>query len=310
MKIAYTAPAKVILSGEHAVVYGKHALVATINLRLKFSLWEENKDISEKNILFISKKVKKYLKDQKIVFLDKPFNFKNDSEIPIGRGLGSSAALSVAVVAAFLDFYTGRQFEKNIVNNLAYQIEKHFHKNPSGVDNSASCFGGMIFYRKKNKLLKNIIKLDFNIPKLIENKLILIDSGKPKESTAEMVSSVGKFYNKIPKTVNFIINEIEKTTKNMKISIKKEDSGLFKKCLLDNEKLLEELGVVSEKTKKFFEDLSGFGTGKITGAGGHKTDSGFILFFAEDKEKLEEYLKRKKINYYHLTQDNQGLKKV
>ena len=163
MKISYSASAKVILSGEHAVVYGKPALVSAINLRLKFYLWEESIKINDKNILFISDKVKGYLRNIKINFVDRLFNFKIESKIPIGRGLGSSAALSVASVASFLEFYTGRQFDKKIINELAFAIEKHFHSNPSGADNTASCFGGLILYQKQ-KSLKN---LDYKIPKNI-----------------------------------------------------------------------------------------------------------------------------------------------
>ena len=300
MKISYSAPAKVILSGEHAVVYGKPALVSAINIRLEFSLWEEAVEINDKNILFISQKVKDYLRNQKIVFLDKPFNFKIKSEIPIGRGLGSSAALSVTTAAAFLDFYAKKQFKKEIDNNLAFEIEKHFHKNPSGVDNSAVCFGGLILYNKYISL-KN---LDYKIPKIIEEKLFLIDSGKPKETTGEMVDFVRT------KAVEKILDEIETTTKKLEESIVKENIDLFKECLTNNENLLEKLEVVSEKTKKLLADLSGFGFGKITGAGGRKTDSGFILFLTEDKEKLVKFLKRKKIDYYQFVQDYQGLKKL
>lgn len=311
MKISYSAPAKVILSGEHAVVYGKPALVSAIDLRLKFSLWSQEIKINDKNILFISQKVKDYLKNKKIPFFDQSFNFKVESEVLIGRGLGSSAALSVAAVAAFLDFYTGgRNFEKEIINILAYQIEKHFHRNPSGVDNSTSCFGGLIFYRKEFEFLKNITQLNIKLPKNIEERLLLIDSGKPQETTMEMINLVGKFYSRAPKAVEKILYEIEKITKKMTVSIVRENSSLLKKCLVENEKILEELGLVSEKTKKLLIDLSTFGSGKITGAGGREINSGFILFLSDSKEKLIDFLDKNKIAYYQFVQDYQGLKKI
>lgn len=300
MKISYSAPAKVILSGEYAVVYGKPCLVSAINKSLKFSLRESTTKTSDKNILLISQIIKDYLKKAKIDFVDKQFNFKIGSEIPIGRGLGSSAALSVTSAAGFLEFYTGRQFEKGNINNVAFQIEKYFHQNPSGVDNSAACYGGLILYQKNVKL-KN---LDFKMPKNIEENLFLIDSGKPKETTGEMVDFVGT------KSVGKILDEIETTTKKLKSSLVREDINLFKESLVNNENLLEQLSIVSEKTKKLLEDLSKFGVGKITGAGGRETNSGFILFLAEDKEKLLEFLKGKKINYFNFVTDNQGLKKL
>lgn len=300
MKISYSAPAKVILSGEHAVVYGKPALVSAINLRLKFSLFESEKKIKDKNILLISSEVKEYLEREKIVFKNKKFGFKIESEIPVGRGLGSSAALSVASSAAFLEFYVGRKFEKKTINNLAFEIEKYFHQNPSGVDNSAACFGGLILYQKKIQLTN----LNFKIPKQFEKKLFLIDSGEPKEKTKEMVNFVSTKIN------NEILSEIEKTVNKLIISIRKEDKIAFKQCLIDNEKLLEKIGVVSEKTKKILNKLSKLGCGKVTGAGGRETGSGFILFFTENKKELEIFLKNNKIEYYQFVPDYQGLTRI
>ena len=137
----------------------------------------------------------------------------------------------------------------------------------------------------------------------------MIDSGKPKEKTSEMVSLVAKLCNKTPKIFRKILIGIENITNQLISSIIKEDKNLFKKSLFDNEKMLEELGVVSEKTKILLKNLSKFGFGKITGAGGRKANSGFILFLAEDKKELEKYLKQKRINYYQFVQDYQGLKK-
>ncbi len=301
MKISYSAPAKVILSGEHAVVYGKPALVSAINLRLKFSLFESEVRTKNKNILLISSKVKKYLEKEKIIFKDKMFDFKIESEIPVGRGLGSSAALSVAAVASFLEFYTGQEFEKDIVNNLAFQIEKHFHQNPSGVDNSATCFGGLILYQKKIQLTN----LNYKIPKEIEEKLFLIDSGEPKETTGEMVKLV-----ELVESAKTVINQIEIETKKILNAIEKENIEQLKESIVVNEKLLEKIGVVSEKTKKLLNKLSKFGCGKVTGAGGRKTGSGFILFFTENKNELENFLKNNKIKYYQFVPDYQGLTRI
>ena len=117
--ISYSAPGKVILSGEHAVVYGKPAIVAAINMRLTFKIWEsKNSDNSDKNILLTISIIKNYLKKNKISFIDKLFDYHIESQIPIQQRLGSSAAYSVAGIASFLDFYTGWEWNKEIINNL------------------------------------------------------------------------------------------------------------------------------------------------------------------------------------------------
>ena len=130
MKITYSSPGKVIFSGEHAVVYGKPALVSAIDLRLTFSLFRDKTNTKDKTILFIADKVKAYLKNKNIPHENHKFDYKITSTIPIGRGLGSSAALSTASVAAFLKFYSGKEFAKEVINNIGYQVEKYFHKNP------------------------------------------------------------------------------------------------------------------------------------------------------------------------------------
>ena len=315
IKIGYSAPGKVIFSGEHAVVYEKPALVCAINLRVEFILFPKfkttffrsDKNCYQKNIFSIEKIVKEFLITKKIKFIDKKFNFKINSSIPIGRGLGSSAALSTTAVSSFLEFFSGISFDKKIVNNLAYQAEKIFHKNPSGVDNTTACFGGLIYYRKEFEFLKNINQLSFNIPKEIKENLFLIDSGKPKETTATMVSLVKENYSK---KIEIIFSKIEKITKKMVLALKEKNISQFEKTIYENEKLLEKLGVVSKKTKKLLRKLSQFGVGKITGAGGKEEGSGFILFFADKKEKLIDFLKKQKINYFKFTPDCSGLVKI
>ena len=306
--ITYSAPAKVILSGEHAVVYGRPALVCSINLRLKFSLWEKEEKIEDKNIILISQIVKKYLKETGIDFIDKKFNYQIESQIPVGQGLGSSAAFSVVTAAAFLKFYSSKNFSKNEINQVAYEIEKYFHQNPSGADNTTSCFGGLIYFRKEFDFLKNITILDFKLPKNLTDKLFLIDSGKAEEKTSEMVMMVKKNYQENPNFFNQVFFDIEKVTKTMVLAIKNQDIDLFAKCILDNEIFLEILGVVSKKTKNLLKRLEKFGIGKITGAGGKNKGSGFLLFLAKKKDALIKFLQKEKINYFKFQPDWEGLK--
>lgn len=308
-KITYSAPGKVILSGEHVSIYGKPALICAIPLRLKFSLTLSNKACSDSNISFIADTVSSFLKKIKKYKRDRKFDFRIESDIPIGVGLGSSAALSVVAVAAFLEFFSGEEFESAEINNLAFKIEKRFHKNPSGIDNTVSTFGGLIYFRREFDFLKSIFKLGFKIPKKIEDRLYLINTGKPNETTAEMIDLVGSFYNKNPKKYEKIFYEIEKVTKRIVISAVKEDTSFFENSITENQILLEEIGVVSQKTKNLLRNLKHFGSGKVTGAGGVKEYSGFILFYAKEINKLLLYLKEKKINYFKFKQSQSGVLK-
>lgn len=307
-KIRYSAPAKVILSGEHAVVYGKPALVSAINKRLTITVME-NKNTDPKMAEIILT-VKNYLQDKNIPIKEKNCHISIQSDIPIGRGLGSSGALSVVASASLMEFFTGTQYNPEEINNCAYQIEKLFHKNASGVDPTTSCFGGLIYYRKEFEFLKTISSLHAKIPKEIAENLYLIDSGKPKETTAEMVQQVGKMYNYRSKFVESIFQRIERTTKRMVISLMKEDREFFMQTVEENEKLLEKIGVVSASTKKLLETLKSFGVGKITGAGGKKDGSGYLLFYSLEKNKLEKYLQEKNISYLIFNPSQEGVKKI
>ena len=273
MKVSYSAPAKIILSGEHASVYGKPTLIVSLDLRLTVAIIKKTVTQKDKIMTRISGIVIGYLKKNKIRHKIYNYGFDIISEIPVGSNLGSSAALSVASVAAFLEFYTGKAFEKETVNTLAYEVEKLFHGTPSGGDNSASCFGGLVYFRKEFDFLKSIAKLPIKFPKSFTKHLFIIDSGKPKETTRKMVIKVRDLYKKNPKKLQKTLNSIEEITKNMVVSIKNEDMELFKTCIQSNLRELKKLGVVSKKARVLLSKLSNYGVGKVTGAGGYKDGS-------------------------------------
>lgn len=309
--VSYRAPAKIILSGEHSVVYGKPALVSGFNLHCTITLYAgkgKNKlDVSIQKIYDI---VFAHLKKQTPKLEMKDFRLQISNEIPVGRGMGSSAALSVAFVAAILHFYTGKVPDKEVVNSLAYQAEKHFHGNPSGADNTACCYGGLIFYRKEFEFLKTISVLNSKLPQNIERHLFLIDTGKAAESTAEMVRNVQKIYNAYPKETDQTLYALEKTTKRLVVSVIKEDPGMFRESIKENGKLLQKLKIISPRAEEALNRLRSFGVGKITGAGGLKNGSGFILFYADNPEQLVHYMIKNSMNYYPFVQDYKGVYKA
>lgn len=315
--ITYSAPGKIILSGEHAVVYGKPALVSAINLRLKFSVSALTKlrrphQVGQyyDSILFISQIVKDYLIRNNINFVEKKFDYKIDSQIPISRGMGSSAALSVSGAACFLEFFTGKKFSLKVINTLGCQIEKYFHVNSSGVDVAVSCFGGLIYYRKGFDFLKETSDLNLKLPEEITKKLFLIDTGKPDETSGQIISQVSDWYKDHSQSGDCIFSKIEKATKTMILSLKDKNTDLFAQSIVDNENSLEAINVVSQKTKKIIKDLKNYGVGKITGAGGRKGPSGFILFFTDKKEKMIEYCQKNNLIIYNFNPSIIGLSRI
>jgi len=154
--IQFSAPGKIHLLGEHAVVFDKPALLTTVNLRATVTLRpviarsERTKqsssdtfptkiasliarnDIINKLQKTIEPIIKKHLKIQIIP----PYQAEVSSQIPLGCGLGSSAAISAAYIASLLSFLKV-SWDLELINKLTYEAEKVFHGNPSGADNSA-----------------------------------------------------------------------------------------------------------------------------------------------------------------------------
>jgi|AutmiccommuBRH23_1029490.scaffolds.fasta_scaffold00151_37 mevalonate kinase len=164
-----TAPGKTILFGEHAVVYGQPAIAIPVNeRRAKVKIFPVIGVFSEK-IQFIAPQIQ-LDKEYKELIPSHPFKIAMDevkkylnipqypsckiflsSTIPISSGLGSSAAISVALIKGLFEFI-GFQPTKSILSQLAYQIEIEFHGHPSGIDNSVIAFNQPILFQKKKDI--------------------------------------------------------------------------------------------------------------------------------------------------------------
>lgn len=127
------APGKVILLGEHAVVYGEPALAAAIDRFVTVHVTPAERADAPDPFVAIAREAG----------FEGGFEVRIESEIPVGGGLGSSAALGVALARAFKP---GCSAEEAV--RLAMHLEKAVHGRPSGVDPAVCARGGVIFFEK------------------------------------------------------------------------------------------------------------------------------------------------------------------
>ena len=281
-KIKSSAPGKIIISGEHAVVYGYPALLASLDRRLTCTFDSEAK---AQRIESVVNDLSHAWKALKICQQNLRHKFPNikisiDSNLPVGSGMGSSAALAVAFSAG-LRKLAKLDFDQGLINDLAYKIEKVQHGNPSGGDNTVSTYGGFLWYRKEAETLRTFSQVS---PKRKLPHFFILDSGKPVESTGEMVAGVKK------DTATFVA--IEKLTRAILRHLMGEETADFEKLIRENEHLLEKLGVVSSQTQALIRRIEKLGgVAKISGAGGAKQGSGILLVLHKDAEVIKRFAK-------------------
>jgi len=259
--IKVSVPGKIIIAGEHSVVYGEPAIVAAINKRLRvvFS-WREDKKIvikdKHKELDLAKLAAKECLKELKRE--DRGVEIEIESEIPVGKGMGSSAALATGIVRAML-----KDKPMKIKDKVVKVIEDKQHNQSSGVDQSIVREGGVLKYQKG---------VGYEKFKVTNLKFLLIDSGKPVESTGEMVEKVskGSF-----KTEFSRMGEIAENWEPNKIQ--------------ENEQLLEKIGVVGLAAKEIIRKVEAVGgMAKVCGAGGVVKGSGIILAVDDRIERLKQ----------------------
>lgn len=296
---------KVILSGEHSVVYGEPALVCAIDLGIEAFLIEK-KDFEQKPPA-LEKKVSNFKLQQKSeylnyiykIFFDKfsisSTKFDNlflfiKSNLPMKSGLGSSAAFAHVVFLCLHNHFNKKASKKEIFE-LVKNAEMFLHKKSSGVDPSAVVFGGLQVYKNDNSF--EIIKINKEL------NFFLVNSGIAQESTGEMVVKiVGKSY-KSNKRIPEVIKEISQLTSQIIQDVKKQSFN--PKLLTKNQRLLEELGVVGKQAADIVHQIELIGGhAKVTGGGGVKKGSGWLLVFHEDEKVLNSFLSQNRIENYKI----------
>jgi len=305
-KVKVSAPGKIILSGEHAVVYGYPDLLAAVNRRLTISLGKtKNKQgiiLPESTALvnYALKKLRPIFKEAN----QQGVRVEINSQIPIGRGMGSSAALAVALSGAAFQL-GGHTWNLEEVNQSAYEIEKKQHGKPSGGDNTISTYGGFLWFRKEAEGVKLFHHLK---PKRLL-KILLIDTGKPKENTGQMISLVKDFLSKCPRKAKDTFQNIEEVTRCFLKFLIAEKNYSLRDLFKKNERLLETLGVVSDRTKNIIRKIEKLGGGaKISGAGGQKAGSGIILAYHSQLSAIRQFAQKEDLPIFEVKLGEEGVR--
>ena len=308
------APGKIILSGEHAVVYGKPALVMAVNrfaqatitdysgTRVHFELADFNvhsslsmqslrelkarlvrayqrflngelgiRDVLAKpfhlfEFLFIT------LIDGVQLKLDRGIKIRLSSKIPIGSGMGSSAATLLSLLKALTEFF---KINLKVDDYYTYglEAEKLQHGKPSGVDPYISLHGG--FVRFQNQKAE---RLDIpNVP------FYLVNTGMPTTTTGECVSDVAHHF----ADAN-IWDDFETVTNEMQRALVKSDAIEVQRWVRENNELLMTIGVVPPRVGDFIRDIEAAGgAAKIAGAGSVRgTAAGMVTVFSENPHAI------------------------
>jgi mevalonate kinase len=309
MNVTVSVPGKVHLMGEHAVVYGKPALLAAIDMRMRVTV-----EPSKKQIEIHSSEPREYV-EHIVSLVCKQYDIASppnvrisiESNIPAGFHLGSSAATAVGCVGA-LTYYLKKLWNPQAINQLAYEAEKFMHGNPSGGDNTVISMGGFIWFRKELEFLKSMWQLPVHFPHEL-NHFYLIDTGRPEETTKEMIGFVAGAMKKQKEKYRKLFDMNETQTKRIAVALKEKNEVEFMDAIKAGEKSLEGMGVVSKSVVPIIRtiEIAG-GAAKILGGGGREAGVGFLLAYHTDKTAIESIGKNVGFSIHAVTLGAEGVR--
>jgi mevalonate kinase len=307
------APAKIILTGEHSVVYGKQAIVTAVNKyaytevlpcssdTISFNLHDlKHKAFSTLRTLRILKErimesyhlclsgkltIRQVLQKPAELFqfalislidtfqmeLQKGLNIHLSSEIPIGCGMGSSAATVVSVISALSSFFK-IDINPEWLFKLSMEAERLQHGYSSGVDAYICLNGGCVRFQQGHAQA-------ITLPQM---SLYLVNTGKPETTTGECVMAVSKDF----KTSD-IWSEFEMVANLLEKALYSQSLDDIKEIIKMNHTLLCSIGVVPQQVQAFIQDIeNNGGAAKICGAGAVKGQSAGVVMVISNTKPL------------------------
>ncbi len=286
---------KIILTGEHSVVHGRHAVAAPILLRMGAKIHDYNEGVHlliprwgvEQTLKFgaehrysIYKSLEMILDELKL--REEAMAIEVFPEVPRAMGMGGSAALAVAIIRA-LDKYFELGLNDEKVRGLSFRSEDIIHGGASGIDNTVATYGNLILFQKGEPPAIEMLHLSEDIP-------IVIGISGVESMTSQMVRRVREAHDAQPEWVNEIFDRMDELSLASKEAIEAVDLPQLGMIMNLNHGYLNALSVSSPEVEELIQIARNKGAlgAKLTGGGG-----GGAMIALCDSRKMQKTIQQK-----------------
>jgi mevalonate kinase len=289
--VTASAPGKIILFGEHAVVYARPAIAVPVSqVRAEVTIEPLDDERVEIDAADVARRyeLRDALPDDPLAAIVRltcarlgvtPRNFavRIHSTIPVARGLGSGAAVSVAVARALAQFFA-RDLSREEVSALAYEVEKLHHGTPSGIDNTVIAFGQPVYFVRGKPIQSFRIARPFSIA--------IADTGVAAP-TKIAVGDVRRAWEADRARYELLFDHIGGVVREARRSIERGDIDALGPLMNVNQMMLRDLGVSSPEIEELIEAARGEGArgAKLSGAGRGGNVIALVDVVTQDKVK-------------------------
>ena len=266
-----SAAGKVILLGEHAVVYGKHALALPLPDAVVARIAPRDGGLQ---LVVIEGGARTRLEPGhaleglvelvrgRLGIADDGYSVEVETRIPPGMGLGASAAFAVAIIRAFANL-KGLDLDAREVDAIAFECEKLAHGTPSGIDNNLATYAEPVLYSKGRDTRTRPIELAISPPMVVATSAV-------RGITRDMVEGVRRRRERLPALYDTIFDEIDEISRAGAVALADSDYETLGALMNVCQGLLNAIEVSTPELEKMVAIARSSGAigAKLTGAGG------------------------------------------